>query len=112
MTGASPQQKFTATSPSAPAPAIADGNQELLQAEQYLEGESGGRNSAEAARLLWQAVSKQNIPAALLLSDLYMRGDGIPKSCDQARLLLGAAAKRGASKAAQQLLRLEANGCP
>jgi hypothetical protein len=110
--GASLQQELPNAAPSAPAPAVEDGNQELLRAEQYLEGESGGRNSAQASRLLWQAVRKQNIQAALLLSDLYVRGDGVPKSCDQARLLLGAAAKRGDGEAVQQLLRLETSGCP
>ena len=55
----------------------------------------GVRDSSEAAKLLWKAVSKQNATAAVLLSDLYLRGDGVPRSCDQARLLLVAAAKRG-----------------
>jgi TPR repeat protein len=45
------------------------------------------------------------------LSDLYARGDGVPRSCDQARLLLLAAAKRGSSRATEQLRRLEIHGC-
>ena len=65
----------------------------------------GVRDSSEAAKLLWKSVRKQNATAALLLSDLYLRGDGVPRSCDQARLLLVAAARRGAPQAAQQLAR-------
>jgi TPR repeat protein len=71
----------------------------------------GVRDPAEAAKLLWKAVSKQNATAAVLLSDLYLRGDGVPRSCDQARLLLVAAAKRGSPLAAQQLRNLESHGC-
>ena len=71
----------------------------------------GVRDSAEAAKLLWKAVGKENATAAILLSDLYRRGDGVARSCDQARLLLVAAAKRGSAQAAQQLRNLELQGC-
>ena len=71
----------------------------------------GVRDSSEAAKLLWKAVRKQNTTAAVLLSDLYVRGDGVPRSCDQARLLLLAAAKRGSPQAAQHLRQLESHGC-
>jgi TPR repeat protein len=71
----------------------------------------GVRDSSEAATLLWKAVRKQNTTAAVLLSDLYARGDGVPRSCDQARLLLLAAAKRGSPQAAEQLRQLESHGC-
>ena len=71
----------------------------------------GVRDSSEAAKLLWKAVRKQNATAEVLLSDLYVRGDGVPQNCDQARLLLVAAAKRGSPQAAQQLRDLESRGC-
>ena len=87
------------------------GASDLRLAQRYLGGSTGVRDSSEAAKLLWKAVAKQNTTAAVLLSDLYLRGDGVPRSCDQARLLLVAAAKRGASQAAQQLQRLESQGC-
>jgi hypothetical protein len=80
-------------------------------AQRYLGGSMGVRDPSEAAKLLWKAVSKQNATAAVLLSDLYLRGDGVPRSCDQARLLLVAAAKRGSPLAAQQLRNLESQGC-
>jgi hypothetical protein len=84
---------------------------DLRLAQRYLGGSMGARDSTEAAKLLWRAVSKQNATAAVLLSDLYLRGDGVPRSCDQARLLLVAAAKRGSPLAAQQLRSLESQGC-
>jgi hypothetical protein len=89
--------------------ASSDGN--LRLAQRYLGGSMGVRDSSEAAKLLWKAVGKQNATAAVLLSDLYLRGDGVPRSCDQARLLLVAAAKRGSPLAAQELRNLESQGC-
>ncbi len=87
------------------------GNANLRLAQRYLDGSLSPRNSSEAAKFLWQAVRKENTTAAVLLSDLYARGDGVPKSCDQARLLLVAAAKHGAPQAAEQLRALEVRGC-
>ena len=62
--------------------------------------------------LLWKAVGKQNTRADILLADLYRLGDGVPKNCDQARLLLVAAAKKSAAGAADKLRNLESSGCP
>jgi hypothetical protein len=85
---------------------------ELAIAEQYLNGTSGmTRDSGEAAQWLWKAVRKRNVEATLALSDLYLRGDGVPKSCDQARLLLDAAARKGAPAAAERLHQLETSNC-
>jgi hypothetical protein len=91
---------------------VQSGAEELATAEKYLNGAPGmTRNSAEAAQWLWKAVSKRNLEATLALSDLYLRGDGVPKSCDQARLLLDAAARKGAKAAAVRLRGLQAFGC-
>ena len=87
------------------------GASDVHLAQRYLGGSMGVRDPSEAAKLLWKAVSKQNATAAVLLSDLYLRGDGVPRSCDQARLLLVAAAKRGSPLAAQQLRNFESRGC-
>jgi len=84
---------------------------ELATAQNYLTGSPGTRNSAEAVQWLWKAVGKRNLEATLTLSDLYLRGDGVPKSCDQARLLLDAAARKGAKVAAERLRNLQASGC-
>jgi len=87
------------------------GPDELASGEELLDGRNGMRDSAHAAQLLWKAVSRQNPKAALALAELYARGDGVAKDCDQARLLLVAAAKKGLSAAGTRLRRLEANGC-
>ncbi|MBZ5649760.1 MAG: hypothetical protein LAO18_04655 [Acidobacteriia bacterium] len=109
---ASQRSPLIGAQPSHPALAGEEsGVSDLRLAQRYLGGSMGARDSSEAAKLLWKAVSKQNATAAVLLSDLYLRGDGVPRSCDQARLLLVAAAKRGAARAAQQLRNLESQGC-
>jgi hypothetical protein len=93
--------------------AAPSGAEELALAEKYLNGAPGTtRDSGEAAQWLWKAVRKRNLEAALALSDLYLQGDGVSKSCDQARLLLDAAARKGSSAAAERLRNLQAAGCP
>jgi hypothetical protein len=93
-------------------PTAQGGAGELAIAEQYLNGTSGmTRDSGQAAQWLWKAVRKRNVEATLALSDLYSRGDGVPRSCDQARLLLDAAARKGSPAAAEQLRKLEASNC-
>ncbi len=87
------------------------GAEELAMAQKYLNGSNGARDSRQAAQWLWKAVAKQNLSATMLLSDLYLRGDGVAKSCDQARLLLDAAARKGGTAAALRLRNLQAFGC-
>ena len=99
---------------SAPAAQSARGNgsEELTIAETYLNGTQGkAQDSAEAAKWLWRSVAKENSSAALVLSDLYLRGSGVAKNCDQARLLLDAAARKGIAGAAERLRNLPAFGC-
>jgi len=88
------------------------GGEELALAQRYLNGTNGqGRNSAEAAKWLWKAIAKHNAEATLLLSDLYLRGDGVSKNCDQARVLLDSAALKGVKDAGERLRHLQAFGC-
>jgi hypothetical protein len=88
------------------------GAEELIQAQDFLDGRNGKpRNTPLAAEWLWKAVRKENVEATVLLSGLYLRGDGVEKSCDQARVLLDAAALKGRKDAADQLKNLSAFGC-
>lgn len=91
----------------------ADGGiEELALAQRYLGTEAGQkRDPSQAAEWLWKAVAKQNTEATVLLSDLYLRGDGIQKSCDQARVLLDAAARKGRKDASERLRHMQAFGC-
>jgi len=81
-------------------------------AQHYLSGGSGqARNTSEAAKWLWKSMAKHNAPATLLLADLYLKGDGVSKNCDQARVLLDSAARRGLAGAGERLRNLQAFGC-
>jgi TPR repeat protein len=92
--------------------ALGNGSDELATAQRYLSTTGGvQRNSAEAAQWLWKSVAKHNSEATLLLADLYLRGDGVSKNCDQARVLLDAAARKGISRAGERLRNLQAFGC-
>jgi TPR repeat protein len=77
--------------------------QELEKGRDYLEGRGVPKDSTLAAKWLWKSVAKQNTEATVILSQLYVSGNGVPKSCDQARLLLSAVAEKGSDGARQQL---------
>jgi hypothetical protein len=102
-----------ASMPASPASSQGNGAEELAIAQSYLQGTAGkARDDGEAAKWLWKSVAKHNDTAALLLSDLYLRGNGVGKNCDQARLLLDAAARKGIAGAADRLRNLQAFSCP
>lgn len=88
------------------------GAEELAVAQRYLNGGNGQRrDTAEAAKWLWKSIAKHNGQATLLLADLYLKGNGVPKNCDQARILLDSAARKGISGAGERLRNLPAFGC-
>ena len=73
---------------------------------------SSARKSVASPQQLWSAVEVGNVQAALALADLYLRGDGVPVNCDQARVLLLVASKKGSAQAVKQLRELDDTGCP
>jgi hypothetical protein len=101
------------TPPPAPAPEAENpGESELILAWQYLEGQGGKpRDPTAASQLLWSAVKKGNLTAETTLANLYLRGEGVPKNCDQARVLLSAASDKGDPEARRKLLELNKTGC-
>ena len=94
------------TSASAPEP----GQSEYSQAEQALRANSGV-GTADAVQLLWISVEKGNPNAEIALADLYWHGRGVPKNCDQTRILLAAAARKGNPEARRRLERFQQEGC-
>lgn len=84
-------------------PAASDaGGLELRMGRRYLLGQGVTEDHAEAAQWLWKSAAKQNRDAALLLADLFARGDGAPKSCEEARILLSVAATHSAKTGFRQ----------
>ena len=68
-----------------------------------------GTDRSALAQQLWSAVGAGDSSAEATLAQLYLTGDGVPRSCEQARVLLRAASKKGNIEAGQQLRRLNNN---
>ncbi len=74
-----------------PAKATSPGAEELAKA-------ASASDAAAASAWLWKAVAKGNPEAPVKLANLYIKGDGVPQSCEQALVLLrSAAAKENAA---------------
>ena len=63
------------------------------------------------ANRLWSAVRAGNSAAEVDLARLYLKGEGVPRNCEQAKILLRAAAKNASREAREQLQKLRAYGC-
>jgi hypothetical protein len=73
---------------------------------------NAGDSEARAA-WLWRAVGKGNPQAPVELARMYEHGDGVVRSCNQAELLLRAAASRGNQQAKLTLQQMRFHGgCP
>jgi hypothetical protein len=87
------------------------GQEEFAAAQDVLRGGNRQRDLSRAVELLWASVKKGYVPAEVTLADLYRRGDGVEKNCDQARVLLVAASKKGSFEARQILEQIAEQGC-
>ena len=87
------------------------GQTEYAEAQRLLYGTPGMTDPAEAVRLLWIAVEKGNSEAELTLAELYWHGKGVAHNCDQTRILLSAAARKGNVEAQTQLRQFARVGC-
>jgi hypothetical protein len=87
------------------------GQKEFEQARDILKGNRRQRDLPQAVELLWTAVRKGYVPAEVTLADLFARGDGVEKSCDQARVLLQAAIQKGSPEGRRRLELLKKQGC-
>ncbi|MDR3747176.1 MAG: zinc-ribbon domain-containing protein [Acidobacteriota bacterium] len=67
-------------------------------------------DSAAASAWLWKAVAKGNPEAPVKLANMYIKGDGVPQSCDQAMVLLRSAAAKENAAARSRLGALYATG--
>lgn len=61
---------------------------------------------------LWSSVQAGDTNAAVILADRYLRGDGVPANCLQARVLLLVASEKKNADAIKKLDELDKTGCP
>ena len=87
----------------APAKTPAPGAEELAKAK-------NASDSAAEAAWLWKATAKGNPDAPVQLADMYIKGDGVPRSCEQAMVLLKTAAAKENASARNRLASLYATG--
>jgi len=78
--------------------------------QRFVDAHSRGGRSA-FARQLWSALGAGDSSAEVPLAELYMKGDGVPKNCQQAAVLLRAASKNGNVEALEKLKKLSKKGC-
>jgi len=60
-------------------------------------------DSAAAAAWLWKATAKGNPDAPVRLAGMYIKGDGVPRNCEQALVLLKTAAAKENARASNRL---------
>jgi len=77
--------------------------------EEMLNARNASDRAAEAA-WLWKATAKGNPDAPVRLADMYVRGDGVPRSCAQAVVLLKTAAEKPNVRARSRLASMYASG--
>jgi len=71
------------------------------------------RNASDAAAQaawLWKATAKGNPEAPVTLANMFIRGDGVPRSCEQALVLLKSAAAKQNARARNRLGSMYASG--
>lgn len=92
-------------------PRAAQTTKEALNRLPNLEATSSRQDRSAEATRLWSAVASGDSSAEVDLALLYLRGQGVPRNCEQAKVLLRAAARSGSAEARQQLKRLRSSGC-
>lgn len=87
------------------------GQAEFQIADASLQQARTPADKARAAGLLWTAVSAGSSDAEVELADVYGRGQGVRKNCQQARILLAAAQDKKNPLAAKESAELRVYGC-
>lgn len=78
--------------------------------QQELNKALDASDATAAAAWLWKATSRGNPEAPVRLADMYIKGNGVPRSCEQALVLLRSAAMKENAPARNRLAALYANG--
>ena len=112
-------QHLDAAAPAAakpkPSRQSADDDQEVVVrkivpgADEMAKADNASDSAAEAA-WLWKATAKGNPTAPVRLADMYAKGEGVPRSCEQALVLLKTAAEKENSMARNQLASMYGSG--
>jgi PilZ domain len=80
--------------------------------QRHLNGNESQRKTSRTPEELWNSVHSGNSKAAVELAELYIKGEGVPQNCTQARVLLLAASEKRNVQAIKRLQELDKTGCP
>jgi hypothetical protein len=94
-------------SQAAPLPAVVQ--TQLASSRELVPGKP--KRPPDDVASLWIAVENGDTGAEIALANRYVGGEGVDKNCEQARVLLQAAAKHGNEAATKRLAQLAAAGC-
>ena len=75
-----------------------------------LRNANDASDSTAVATWLWKTTAKGNADAPVRLANMYIKGEGVPRSCDQALVLLRTAALKGNAQADDRLASMYASG--
>jgi hypothetical protein len=98
-----------------PSPPAADDGEEVVVrkiipgADELAKANNASDSAAEAA-WLWKATAKGNPAAPVRLAAMYVKGEGVPRSCEQAIVLLKTAAEKENAVARNQLASMYGSG--
>jgi hypothetical protein len=109
LSGNAMQPAVTSNPAKSPAPLAATQPKPLTDLS-FSEPRPTKRTLATLAQL-WASFEAGNTKAAVALADLYLRGDGVPVNCEQARVLLYVASKENDAEATKKLQELDETGC-
>lgn len=84
-------------------------NQPAAGAEEMTKAKNAS-DAAAAAAWLWKATAKGNPEAPVQLADMYIKGNGVPRSCEQAVVLLKTAAEKDNALARNKLASMYSTG--
>jgi hypothetical protein len=96
-----------------PSPRRSSGGQPAATSEQSKPESPRGTSTKKVTatpQQLWASVQSGNTKAAVALADLYIRGDGVPVNCNQARVLLLVASEKSNADAIRKLRELDKTG--
>ncbi len=99
------------SSPLAPEPTASDPSARTPH-QLHLRGNDSQQKASRTPLQLWASVQSGNSKAAVALADLYIKGEGVPQNCNQARVLLLFASEKRNAEAIKRLQELDKTGCP
>ncbi len=77
-----------------------------------LSAKASQKKASATPQELWASVQAGNSSAAVALAELYIKGEGVPQNCNQARVLLLVASEKRNATAIRRLAELDKTGCP